>query len=53
MKNKFFTNELVRYANIVLTPKFAGAGSREDYNVITETIFPGKKNGQADRGLSE
>ncbi len=30
MKNKFFTNELVRFANIVLTPKFAGVGSMED-----------------------
>ncbi len=29
MKNKFFTNELVRFANIVLTPKFAGIGSMD------------------------
>ena len=31
VKNKFFTNELVRFANIVLTPKFAGVGSMEVY----------------------
>ena len=30
MKNKFFTNEFIRFANIVLTPKFAGVGSMED-----------------------
>ena len=31
VKNKFFTNELVRFANIVLTPRFAGVGSMEEY----------------------
>ena len=36
VKNKFFTIELVRFANIVLTPKFAGAGSKENcYEKIT------------------
>ncbi len=29
MKNEFFTNELVRFANIVPTPKFTGVGSME------------------------
>ncbi len=33
MKNKFFTNELVRFANTVLTPKFAGIGRMEDYHM--------------------
>ena len=29
MKNKFFTNEPVRFANIVQTPKFADIGNME------------------------